>query len=865
MPSFVAANSGSAIDTNQALASRFGIKVSAYKAIRTYNPSEEDFAVLLRDFDAFCETNKNSTCDMLMLTGYHGEYGVAGIFNNLSRNQLSSLVQAAQKHKVVFKHIVADCCCAVFGLKQLEGMLANGGEAIGDRMTSTAHKMHDKLIKKLREADTNTPSTEQSLINTVISESMLTFNAPIYIAKNNDTITTTGTTKTEVRQKLIKVYKDTGMIDNTLSDVDAEQRLRTMGLGEDLNLIATDFQSSSSLYAISEKEDRTELLTLRQQHIAPKEELNLVPMKESDIDALHVLDQRVFPDETPLGKDRLLNVCKKDMSFVIKSSKTNEAVAYVFVNPVGDKLWIDNIGVSPDYARKGLGGRLLDEVIKLADKNNQVIELQVRSNNAGAIALYNKVGFTTTSQNDPWVQMARTPQLALQSTAAQEQARVEAQRVAEQAQARVEAQRVAAQEQARVEAQRVAAQEQARVEAQRVAAQEQARVEAQRVAAQEQARVEAQRVAAQEQARVEQLNLVPMKESDIDALHVLDLRVFPDEEPLGKNRLLNVCRKEMSFVIKSSRTNEAVAYVFVNPTGNKLWIDNIGVSPDYARKGLGSRLLNEVTKLADKNNQVIELQVRSNNTAAIDLYKKVGFQITSPSSSWIQMARTPQLALQSTAEQEQARVEAQRAAEQEKMQAATQIIAENIERQLMLILAAQEKALVEAKVTAAIKLSIEEIQTSINIFESIIVSIKEPIPTAHKLLKTLQTVFDIYKLEMSKGTTSKKDVALAFQKSCQEALISIKKEGLTQKSVCGDIINNVLTGIINALNHVISSFGKLWKGDSSYTFFECKNYTSPKLREALKVVSTITELIPEKSKLDMLNEETQTESNIICV
>jgi hypothetical protein len=97
---------------------------------------------------------------------------------------------------------------------------------------------------------------------------------------------------------------------------------------------------------------------------------------------------------------------------------------------------------------------------------------------------------------------------AAQEAARVEAERLEAERVAAAEAARIEAERVAAHEAARLEAERVAAEEAARleaerVEAERIAAEEAQRIEAERVAAEEAQRIEAERVAAEEAARRE--------------------------------------------------------------------------------------------------------------------------------------------------------------------------------------------------------------------------------------------------------------------------------------------------------------------------------------------------------------------------
>ncbi|WP_061558400.1 ribosomal protein S18-alanine N-acetyltransferase [Mycobacterium simiae] len=52
---------------------------------------------------------------------------------------------------------------------------------------------------------------------------------------------------------------------------------------------------------------------------------------------------------------------------------------------------VHTIGVDPQYQGRGIGRRLLDELLKFADGG--VVYLEVRTDNEAAIALYRSVGF----------------------------------------------------------------------------------------------------------------------------------------------------------------------------------------------------------------------------------------------------------------------------------------------------------------------------------------------------------------------------------------------------------------------------------------------------------------------------------------
>ncbi len=64
-------------------------------------------------------------------------------------------------------------------------------------------------------------------------------------------------------------------------------------------------------------------------------------------------------------------------------------------------LYIDQIGISADFRRKGLGKKLMHFAVKKAMKTGcKKVKLDVIAKNEGAIALYNKLGFVITKTNE---------------------------------------------------------------------------------------------------------------------------------------------------------------------------------------------------------------------------------------------------------------------------------------------------------------------------------------------------------------------------------------------------------------------------------------------------------------------------------
>ena len=85
------------------------------------------------------------------------------------------------------------------------------------------------------------------------------------------------------------------------------------------------------------------------------------------------------------------------------------------------------------------------------------------------------------------------------------------------------------------------------------------------------------------------------------------------------------------------------------------------------------------------------------------------------------------------------------------------------------------------------------------------------------------------------------EVTRAFTISCQQVQKTIERSGLNDAPRFGDAVHNVLTAIINALNHVLSLSGKLFTWDKGYTYFNRQDYVSPESRKVYQVLGTIAE------------------------
>ena len=73
----------------------------------------------------------------------------------------------------------------------------------------------------------------------------------------------------------------------------------------------------------------------------------------------------------------------------------NNVVGYIGSQTAVDETDVMNVAVHPDYRRRGIAERLIGILVaELKDRGSRALMLEVRSSNAPAIALYEKLGFS---------------------------------------------------------------------------------------------------------------------------------------------------------------------------------------------------------------------------------------------------------------------------------------------------------------------------------------------------------------------------------------------------------------------------------------------------------------------------------------
>ena len=116
------------------------------------------------------------------------------------------------------------------------------------------------------------------------------------------------------------------------------------------------------------------------------------------------------------------------------------------------------------------------------------------------------------------------------------------------------------------------------------------------------------------------------KATEGDASHIAGLEKECFSSPWSENAVLEGMRHNTVF-FKAVSDFEFAGYAGVTAVAGEGYINNIAVTARHRQKGVGSLLLNRALDFArEEKLDFLSLEVRRSNTAAISLYKKLGFK-----------------------------------------------------------------------------------------------------------------------------------------------------------------------------------------------------------------------------------------------
>ncbi len=111
------------------------------------------------------------------------------------------------------------------------------------------------------------------------------------------------------------------------------------------------------------------------------------------IDRLCELEKCCF--SVPWSRDSFTWAKENENAYFIVAEDNGEIVGYAGLCFVLDEGDIANVATAPSHRRRGIAAALMSDIVAFAKENGIVhLMLEVRASNAGAIALYEKIGFS---------------------------------------------------------------------------------------------------------------------------------------------------------------------------------------------------------------------------------------------------------------------------------------------------------------------------------------------------------------------------------------------------------------------------------------------------------------------------------------
>lgn len=120
-----------------------------------------------------------------------------------------------------------------------------------------------------------------------------------------------------------------------------------------------------------------------------------------------------------------------------------------------------------------------------------------------------------------------------------------------------------------------------------------------------------------------------MKEADLPAVHSIEAQSFsnPWSDNTFRGEIQNTA-VSFPLVVVRRPGDEVVAYIVYWHIRGDVQVNNIAVRPDCRGLGLGEAMMRcAIAKVRAAGAEFMTLEVRPSNTAALALYKKLGFEV----------------------------------------------------------------------------------------------------------------------------------------------------------------------------------------------------------------------------------------------
>lgn len=121
-------------------------------------------------------------------------------------------------------------------------------------------------------------------------------------------------------------------------------------------------------------------------------------LRPEDTERCAELEKILFPGDDPWSANAFRSELASPHNHYVAARDTDgRVVGYAGLarlgSPIHPESEVHTIGVDPAARRRGIGGALLDDLLRVADRWGGPVFLEVRTDNDAAIALYRREGF----------------------------------------------------------------------------------------------------------------------------------------------------------------------------------------------------------------------------------------------------------------------------------------------------------------------------------------------------------------------------------------------------------------------------------------------------------------------------------------